>query len=203
MPARTPASALDPYRHLLGQKPDHEIARQAGVSRTLVGEWRRGLGVEAYQGYKFGTLERPGGNKAMDGTFHGRRSKLDEFTELIGHRPDAEIAAQAGVTAENVRTYRRRRGIAAFWRDEGKTPSSPPAARVRTLTPKQVVAAPAPPPPEEVFAVTVTIDGETRVYGLLAHSLPDAILRAGPAIEMVCPKCRIKGVQRVGELLRN
>ncbi|MFH1466597.1 MAG: hypothetical protein ABIO70_19585 [Pseudomonadota bacterium] len=49
-----------------------------------------------------------------------RRTKLGKYLEQLGVLPDAEIAAMAGVTAENVRTYRKRRGIPAGWRGESQ-----------------------------------------------------------------------------------
>ena len=50
-----------------------------------------------------------------------RKSKLDACVHLIGTVPDKEVAERAGVTAENVRTYRIRRGIPASWRGETAT----------------------------------------------------------------------------------
>lgn len=47
-----------------------------------------------------------------------RRSKLDGHVDKVGVLPDREVAELAGVTAENVRAYRKRRGIPAGWRDE-------------------------------------------------------------------------------------
>ena len=45
-----------------------------------------------------------------------RKSKLDPYLEKLGVVPDVEVAAMAGVTVDNVRAYRRRRGIQAGWR---------------------------------------------------------------------------------------
>lgn len=203
MPAKTPESVLDPYRPLLGKVPDFQIASQAGVSRALVLAWRRRLGVEAYQGYKFGTPGHPTVRRAESGQFTGRRSLLDPFFHQLGQVPDAEIARQAGVTAENVRTYRGRRGIKADWQLVGavtQVQASP--QRVRAAAPVRTVPAPTPEPrPKLAFAVTVSLGDERRVYAILAHDTADAIRRAAPAIDAVCPDWRIRGVQLVGELL--
>ena len=49
--------------------------------------------------------------KKKKGGFKGRRSKIDPFADQVGTVPDREIAELAGVTVENVRTWRKRRGI--------------------------------------------------------------------------------------------
>ena len=49
--------------------------------------------------------------KKNKGGFKGRRSKIDPFADRVGTLPDREIAELAGVTVENVRTWRKRRGI--------------------------------------------------------------------------------------------
>lgn len=203
MPAKTPESILDPYRSLLGKVPDFQIASQAGVSRALVLAWRRRLGVEAYQGYKFGSPGHPTVRRVESGQFRGRRSRLDPFAHLLGKTSDAEIGRLAGVTAENVRTYRRRRGIKAEWRPAGAdTQVELRAPRVRTRAPVRTVpVSTTEPRPGLAFAVTVRLGDEKRVYTLLAHNTGDAIRRAGPAIEAVCPEGRILGVQLVGEFL--
>jgi len=48
-----------------------------------------------------------------------RRSKLDPYLDKLGFLPDRELADLAGVSAQNVRAYRKRRGIPATWRGEG------------------------------------------------------------------------------------
>ena len=50
----------------------------------------------------------------------GRPSKLDGHLDIVGELPDRDVAAIAGVTAENVRMYRVRRQIPARWRGEGQ-----------------------------------------------------------------------------------
>ncbi len=74
--------------------------------------------------------------QAGDAPFKGRRSKIDPFTHLVGNTPDQEVAALAGVSAENVRTWRRRRGIPATW--PGASGSEPGvAAAAKTAAPKR------------------------------------------------------------------
>ena len=54
-----------------------------------------------------------------------RRSKVDPFFDQLGEVPDTEIAKLAGVTPENVRAYRKRRGIPARWRGKGQSKGKP------------------------------------------------------------------------------
>jgi hypothetical protein len=143
--------------------PDQHIADQAGVSRTLVVNYRKKLGIPAYQGHKNPpAAAAPAAAEARP--FRGRRSALDPYLPMLGKVPDSEIARLARVTAENVRTYRQRRHIAAIWHEEGAVPAAPaapiqpevaakPAAestkRPSAPAPKErpAPAASAPPPP--------------------------------------------------------
>lgn len=157
---------LDTFSNRLGKEPDHVIAAEAGVSRSLVIAFRKKLGIDAYDGYKFGAGNPPPAAvqkaakaaaapakpakaakvavaaakpvkaapvaapkaapvaapvaAADDENFRGRRSALDAYVAMLGKVSDAEIAKLAGVTPENVRTFRTRRGIAANWPDAGK-----------------------------------------------------------------------------------
>ncbi len=125
MPDRPEKSVLAPYRSKLGKVPDQQIADQAKVSRTLVVNYRKKLGIPAYQGHKSApTPARARGGDARP--FRGRRSALDAYADKLGTVPDAEIAKLAGVTAENVRTYRRRRNIVATWQVEGESSADAP-----------------------------------------------------------------------------
>ncbi len=58
-----------------------------------------------------------------------RRSKIDPFLEQVGVVPDREIAELAGTSAENVRVYRKRRGIPARWRQQDRTTDESPSAQ--------------------------------------------------------------------------
>ena len=55
--------------------------------------------------------------KKSSSGFSGRRSKIDPFAAEVGVVSDKEIAVKAGVSPENVRTWRKRRGIPASWRN--------------------------------------------------------------------------------------
>lgn len=69
-----------------------------------------------------GAAYAPGMVQQLD-SFRGRRSKIDPFVELVGKLADSEVAKRAGVTTQNVRTWRKRRGIPAH--SQGVGPSKP------------------------------------------------------------------------------
>ena len=47
-----------------------------------------------------------------------RKSRLDDYADIVGVLSDKEVAERSGVTPENVRTFRMRRLIPAGWRGE-------------------------------------------------------------------------------------
>lgn len=141
MPNRNDKSVLAQFRAKLGKVPDQQIAEQAGVSRTLVVNYRKKLGIAAYQGHKTPpAAPAPVVESSPAKAFRGRRSALDEYMDVLGKLPDADIAKMAGVTAENVRTYRNRRGIAATWQP------APARTEVASAAPAPAPAAPVPAP---------------------------------------------------------
>lgn len=67
-------------------------------------------------------------------------SPLENHLDIVGVIPDREVAVQLGMTAENVRAWRNRRGIPAGWRKGAATPKAsakagkPAATATRTRT---------------------------------------------------------------------
>ena len=235
---------LEPYRHLMGTRPDHEVAALAGTSASIVGRYRRKLGINAYEGYKFGVrpvdagaeggeragrskqrrtrgpdkvqrksrigpyahlvgkrpdrevaelagvtqeavrmyrrrrrirMQGPGevGPEALARPPRKRRTRLAPYADLLGRLPDAEVAARAGVTAENVRSYRRRHNIPAAWRE---APSAAPRANTGL----------------QAWAVLVKDDGQEHI--VFAHNLAAATDAATTAIGAE----RVLGVRHIG-----
>jgi hypothetical protein len=66
--------------------------------------------------------------KTTKRTFTGRKSKVDQVAHLVGKVSDRELAHQIGVTPENVRTWRKRRGIEASWKTDAVAAEAPAAA---------------------------------------------------------------------------
>lgn len=184
MPAHRRDPALTPFQALLGAVPDQQIADLAGVSRALVVAYRKRLGVAAYTGHRNPPDQRP----AAPADFRGRRSALDPFVDQLGRIPDAEIARLAGVTAENVRAYRARRGI-------------PPASEAPVPS-AETPAVPTPPrAPATAFLVGVDTREGPRNYVILAADIAEAARTADARVADRHPEATIRSIQRVAEVL--
>jgi len=142
-------SKLVPYLDKLGIVPDKQLADIVGLSIEAVRKYRqrhdiparwRGEGeplpvdVEAQPAPAPRKRSRPA---------RRRKSKLDPHMDKVGVLPDKQVAMLAGVTPENVRAYRIRRGIPARWRGEGgplsaaAAPAPAPAAPKRASKPRK------------------------------------------------------------------
>ncbi|MCA9494946.1 MAG: hypothetical protein KC621_33695 [Myxococcales bacterium] len=97
--------ALLPFREQLGQVPDSEIARLAGVSVRTVASFRARNDISGYAG--------PPRRRAEPGA---RGSRIDAFEDLVGSVPDQVVATKAGVSVNAVRNWRIKRGITAHAR---------------------------------------------------------------------------------------
>ncbi len=122
--AKPAAAAPHPLAaHLtdLGKLSDSEVAKNAGVSRVIVGKYRRDLGIASYTGHR--TAGPRGPNKAP--------GVPAAFLDMLGTTPDAVLAGIAGVPAAAVRREREHRGLPAFIADESPhvvaSPARPPA----------------------------------------------------------------------------
>lgn len=152
--------------------------------------------------------------------FHGRKSKLDPYLHLLGKVSDADIAARAGVTTENVRAYRTRRGITpSKAAAAAPAPAAPAKAEAKAMpvaapvAPAKVEAKAAPAAPAAVAAprasakqnaFTVTADGkggDTVTYAVVAGDIAEAARLAIAGLAARGHAGAIKGIQRVAELL--
>lgn len=97
-----PEVLLERFRHLLGNKPDGEIASLAGVQRNTVMAFRRRLQIPAYVGHRF----KPG--EGGEGVIDEAMPDLSETTSLqpaddrVGApvvSPDAPAAVEAPAVA--------------------------------------------------------------------------------------------------------
>ncbi len=303
MAARRIDDLVGTYLPLLGTVPDQYIADKAGVSRSVIVNYRKRLGIAAYDGHRTGVrtvvpvvvaqvkrgpgrprkdaapivaarpaalppvkvtrlaaapfvpvptvpekldgrtraarIARSGGNvaapppaaAAQEEGFRGRRSAIDPFISLLGKVSDVEIAQRAGVTPENVRTYRMRRNIGAPGKSEPAPVAAPVAAPVRAVAPVKapvvavraapVKVAPAPIPAPVVvksapaaapaavsttaarsaFVVAVETAQGPRSYALIAGDIAEA---ARLAVQGVAARHRdgaIKSIMKVADLL--
>ena len=121
-----------------------------------------------------------------------RKSKLDPYQDLLGKVPDAEVAAMAGVSSENVRAYRKRHSIDAEWRKPGAKAATPKAA-----TPRAVQRKPAAPKVAGQQAFAVIVEGKDDVFIVLASDFVSAANEAAGRVG----KARILSLEHVGAVL--
>jgi hypothetical protein len=209
-------SKITPFHDQVGSIPDKEVAGLAGVSTEAVRMYRRRRGIDLQ-------LEKTAGPKTTRKASR-RRSRLDPFFDELGQVPDAEIAAKAGVTPENVRAFRSRHGILAEYR------------RTRRKTKKEVVAAVPEAAAAEVAVasrkvdvlegtpavdagrvapssvVVSAVDSAVQAYAiqivglddtwvLFADDVAKAAMRAMGSMESIAPGGRIGSITHLGRAL--
>lgn len=221
-------SALKPYIQQLGKIPDQDIADKAGVSRAVTVSFRKKLGIPAYNGHRqrhsvednaatatvvpviAPPLSTPEVSENEERSFKGRRSVLDVHAHLLGTLSDAEVARIAGVTPENVRTYRSRRGIKANWRAKDEAVAVALAVAVVPVVvsleapvqaPVQVPAPVAVPAEKVLYTVSIEHDGQLQQYGILANNLTEAAAKTLKAMAARRLKGEVRGIEHLAELL--
>jgi hypothetical protein len=120
---------LEQIKSVLGTKPDHELAQEAGTQASVVVRYRRSLGIPAAAGVTASGSapkrrgRKPGRRPKAASTGPGRKasgrggkrgprsSKLDAHRAVIGKIPDRDVAAKAGMSIGGVRLYRKRNKI--------------------------------------------------------------------------------------------
>jgi hypothetical protein len=209
-------SALDDFRDVIGVISDKEVAAKAGISTENVRTYRlrrgipaawRGESLEALQAKqkrraakKVETRPRRPKKRKMR---RRRSSKLDPYLELLGDVSDRDLADRAGVTPENVRAYRVRRGIPARWRGEGAGDAgaegfetSPAAAARRGSSPAAKSDA-----VSYAYRVVAEVAGEDREYVVFAADMAEAAARAGEKLLRLHPHALMRELSLVGEAL--
>lgn len=201
-------SKLTPYQHLIGHRPDREVAELANVTVEAVRMFRkrRGIKVGAPE------AEAPVASTKAAKVPGRRRSALDPHIGLIGKLSDAEVAALAGVTPENVRAFRNRHGIAASYRGGSAAPAEAPAraAAAPAVAPASAVAAPmakAAPVAAAAPAGAATDAWSLRsssgaVYVVLAAGFVAAATEAAARLAGVEPHASVVAIDRIGVALR-
>lgn len=200
MPRPRAKSRILPFVPRLGKVPDDTIAAEAGVSRTAVVNFRQQLGIAAYEGHRTKqsaegsfppVVPRPPGRAPRVRAFAGRRSRLDPFLHLLGVATDATVAHLAGLTVENVRSYRVRRGI-------------PAAASKRRGTPSELTGAEALPTSsplrthQAAYSVVVERPEGRETYAVVAGDIAEAALLA---LRCVGAQGTVRAVTSVAPLL--
>lgn len=173
---------LEASRHLLGVLPDGDVAVQLGVARKTIVAYRKKHGIPRYR--QTARLSPEAVNPHPVGT--GRASRLDTFLDIIGTLSDREVAERAGMTTENVRMYRQRRGIAASWRGEASTPT------VSTNPGRGAGLA---------YRLTIGRDQERSRFVVVATDPLDAIRRATATVEAQHPGFTIRSLKLVAPMM--
>lgn len=233
MPARKVEDSIAPYRADLGKVPDSIIATRAQVSRSVVVNYRKKLGIPAYEGYKFVSREDKAGGKPAPKpgpieaapkrkpgrppkvkpaeanaapssekarSFRGRKSKVAAYADMLGKVPDSEIAKLAGVTQENVRTYRMRRSIDATRAAAAEhTAATAPVASEGSARPAPTRTTTA--SSGLVFSVQIETEKGVRTYAVVAGDIAEAAKSALGRAAAKHGKATIKSLQYVAELL--
>jgi len=214
-------SKLDEFRSVIGKIPDKEVAARAGMSVEGVRLYRKRNSIELEPGARLKRGRRPksasGAQQAAPrkaGEKRARRtaqseprrriSKLDPYREMLGKFPDRDVADKAGVTAENVRAYRRRHSIPATWREEGEETSPtpkrgrgrPPGAAPRHATrPGRVGAG------QQGYSVHVVVGTTTHEYMIIAADISSAAESAQATIRSRHPNGEITAIRHLGPAL--
>lgn len=211
-------SKITPFHDQVGAIPDKEVAELAGVSTEAVRMYRRRRGIEL-------NVEKKAVQKKKRKPSR-RKSRLDPYFDELGKVPDAEVAAKAGVTPENVRAYRSRHGIKAEYRGgrrKAEAPAAVAAAAVEVAAPVEVApvetapvevavveAAPVEAAPVEALveadtptsqAYSISVVGSEDVWVLFADDVAKAAMRAMGSLETIAPGGRIGSITHLGRAL--
>ncbi len=219
--ARRPRkSKLDAHTDIVGVLPDKEVAARAGVTPENVRTYRVRRGIPA--GWRGETAAAAPASKAKKAPKRAsarrkstgdrrRKSKLDPFLHLLGELPDRQVADLAGVSSENVRSFRVRRGVPALWRGEGRTvpaakPVAKPAPPKQAPAPKQAGQAPeliTDSGSERSWAwrVVVDVDGEAQSYVSFGSDVVAAAVAATTRVEELHAGARIREITILAEAL--
>jgi hypothetical protein len=205
-PFKARKSKLDAFADVVGVEPDARVAARANVSTETVRSFRVRRGIPAlWRGEEVGPeasrIVRPAARRTKKRgkrAFQGRRSRLDSYLDLLGTVPDAEVAAMAGVTAQNVRSYRMRRGIEAAWRGVAKPqpvalPSARPAALAPAAKPLEVT--------RWAYRVTARVGADNREFVVFGESLSDAAIQAEGRLAERIPRARVLEIATLAEAL--
>jgi hypothetical protein len=104
-------SKIDPFRELVGNRPDTVIAELAGLTLSAVRAYRSKHGIPRFvdqdSNPKVGSSEQNPGSSAPS------RSRVAAYEDELGLLTDTVIARKAGLTIGAVRAYRVRKGISS------------------------------------------------------------------------------------------
>lgn len=217
---------LEPYRELMGKRPDGEIAKLAGMDRRYVVVFRIHNDIPAYRrGSASKTAPGSGDTKPR----RLRKSKLDEFRHLMGEVPDGRIAELASCSREAVMRYRKRYGIEPAPRGRKVAPpahaaDAPVPAPLPDALPAKSDADDLPPELDEVLAnerrapaivelepaplqalegyvATVRHEGDLDQWMVLGRDMADAARRTVDLVSLRSPAAQVIELRYCADLL--
>jgi hypothetical protein len=202
-------SKLDSCAHMIGTLPDKEVAEKAGVTAENVRTYRIRRSIPAaWRGETLEDLARKqsartkGKRPSAPKQRKPRASRLDPWKHLLGELPDKQLAEMAGVSAENVRSYRLRRGISARWRGEGAEQAQAIVDRtVGVVEPINVPAQPGMNGSRWAFRVVADVEGSRREFVAFAPDMASAARHVGQELSERHPKVFLREISVVGEAL--
>jgi hypothetical protein len=216
-------SKLDDFRSVIGKIPDKEVAARAGMSVEGVRLYRKRNSIELEPGARLKRGRRPKSasgaqppaagprgatqKRAARGAQGGPRrriSKLDPYLEMLGKFPDREVADKAGVTAENVRAYRRRHSIPATWREDGEEAAPVPKrgrGRPPRVAPRHATRPGRVGTGQQGYSVHVVVGTTTHEYMIIAADISSAAESAQATIRSRHPNGEITAIRHLGPAL--
>ena len=196
-------SKLDQHRDIIGSLPDKEVAERAGVTAENVRTYRLRRGIPAlWRGESAGaskpSAQRPAPSPRPRAR---RRSALDPYHDRLGRIPDRSLAELAGVSAENVRAYRKRHDIPAYWRGDGAPAPSRTIKQPAASTVPRPAAAPTPGTGSLAYRVVADVGGQDLEFVTFGVDVAHAAQTAGAALAEKYPGGRLRSIAVVGVAL--
>jgi len=196
-------SKLDAYAEFIGSLPDKDVAQKAGVTPENVRTFRLRRGIPAsWRGESAEELAVRVQSKAKlrkpsTSPRSSRPSKLDPFRQYLGELADKEVAEMAGVSAENVRSYRLRRGIPAGWRGEASLPihyagTGKVPLRALSIDPSA---------DKQAFRVIAEVAGRPREYVTFGADMSEAAEGARERLVRLHPEAVLREIRLIGSAL--
>jgi hypothetical protein len=207
---------------VIGTIPDRDVAAKAGMSVEAVRLYRKKNNIELQPGARLKRGRKPksatagatppprsaprrGAARVTAQKGPRRRiSKLDPYRDMLGKVSDGDVAAQAGVTAQNVRAYRIRHKIPATWREDEKASAPapkrgrgrPPGTSRRESTRPRAVAN-----GEQGYSIHVLVGSVTHEYIVIAADISSAAEQAQATISRRHPNGAITAIRHLGAAL--
>ena len=195
-----PDNALDKFHHMMGARPDGEIASLAGVQRNTVMAYRRRLGIQAYIGHRFKSTEDADETLQVDAMPETRGIPLLLFERL----PDAPVEPRAAAPKAPVHITQDTRQVVPT---QVVVPTPPAIVVEKPVVEKPVVEkkpvstkrVPITVYPGLAYTLTVAIDEAQQEYTLVGTNIVEALRRAVATLDARGVSYRLVSVRYVAK----